>query len=426
MKPSPASGLRTPARRHRRFFLGTVGVFVAAIGSMAFINTWVNPLWVAHAPWTNEKFAEYRQIYRNLRTGKAGLATAQEWTTAMVGSSRVAIAMDPALPQWGDEKVVNLAFSAATLPETSAMVNYLLNHQKHVHHIIVGVDLADLTKNTSSMKGSGFYESPLNDKGDVFERNLRNICGSASLIASLKTIEWRKKNMLPPYTPLGHWLRHRSNAPLRSILSRDSIPQAVRMVRRRSVHHTLAPQKVAVLEALIERALRDKVQLTLVIPPSHAAYLTVYYHSNDIDPGFSIDRRAMIEAVERVQARYPQAPKVVIWDFNDFHPLNAEALPDPADTKGKMHYWVDGTHSLESLGNVMLARIMGWPISDPVEANYGEIIDRSSLDGRLQRIQQSYERYKAEHSADWKWITDRMEAYTVAPGDKKHVDADAE
>ena len=65
--------MRLPRKSFRNF---TLAVLIAAGGLVALfigINTWVNPLWVSKAPWTDDSFAEYRPIYRYQRTGKAGI-----------------------------------------------------------------------------------------------------------------------------------------------------------------------------------------------------------------------------------------------------------------------------------------------------------------------------------------------------------------
>ena len=96
-------GLRPkPFRKFNRVILGiAAGILVV----FTAFNTWINPLWVTPTPWTDEKFAEYRPIYRQQRTGKAGIARSAPWKVAFFGSSRADIAFDPMLPQWGKPAV---------------------------------------------------------------------------------------------------------------------------------------------------------------------------------------------------------------------------------------------------------------------------------------------------------------------------------
>jgi len=418
------SGLGGPARAHRRFFLWLVGVFVVVMGVFSYVNTWVNPLWVSHAPWTNDaKFSDYRQIYRNLRTAKAGLARSKQWDTVFLGSSRVAIALDPAMPQWGDHKVVNLGLSGGSLFEQAAFVDYLFDHQKGLKTIYLGVDLTDLTTETDMARNAGFYESPLNPAGDVVEREMRYVTGVSSFIASFRTIKTASESKkdpekLPPYTALGHWLRHRSVRPMRDILYTDSIPHAVRMIRQRKAKLEIFAKKRDALVRILNACLEHKAELKILIPPNHAAYLSVFYIDHDADPTFTKDRETVVKLAAEANAAHPGAPPITVWDFNDFHPLNAEPLTTADPKTGFLHYWADGTHALETLGHVMLKRMNDWPIDDPKEATYGVKINTDNLADRLKDLHAQYEKYRAANPDEIKWVEETIGKYASAGTEK--------
>ena len=403
--------MKTAHSAFRRHVLGLVGTFFGVMLTFTLINTWINPIWVTPAPWTNNDFAEHRQIYRNLRTAKAGMARSETWDVAMLGSSRVAIGLDPAIPQWGETRAVNLGMSAASINENAAMLSYLLDHQPDIKEVIIGVDLTDLTSESDLARGAGFFESPLNEHGDAFEREIRYHVGFSTTEASYKTLKAQSSGVVPPYTTKGHWAHHRSVDPVRLILQRDSIPFAVRFIRQRKIELALSPSKVESLRAAVRECLKHNVKLVLFVPPNHAVYLSVFPLENDPDPFFMLDRRTIVDLVEDEQRNFPDAPKVVVWDFNDFHPLNCEPIPTDPETPAK--YWVDGTHSLETLGNVILSRIHGWPLEDPVEATYGQVIDSSNISERENFIQEGYDQYKNEHPEDWDFVKTVMKEFST-------------
>ena len=173
-----------PYRRFNRAILASAGgvvlLFVAA-------NTWTNPLWVTPAPWTNEDFADFRPIYRHQRTGKAGLVLSQPWEVGFFGSSRIDIAYNPLHPLWENKPAVNVAVSAGSLPETSAILRYTLEHCP-LDTAIVGIDLGDITDAGSSYRTTGFMESPFNPKGDRFERQLRYLGGISTFESAVQTL----------------------------------------------------------------------------------------------------------------------------------------------------------------------------------------------------------------------------------------------
>ena len=92
-------GLRP--KPYRIFNRVILGIAAGLLLTFTAFNTWINPLWVTPTAWTDEKFAEYRPIYRQQRTGKAGIARFRPWKVAFFGSSRADIAFDPmlALPE---------------------------------------------------------------------------------------------------------------------------------------------------------------------------------------------------------------------------------------------------------------------------------------------------------------------------------------
>jgi len=413
------SGLAGSQKAFRRFFIGIVGCFTFVMATFSFINTWVNPLWVSHAPWTNDaKFSDHRQIYRNLRTAKAGLARSKQWDVAFLGSSRVAIALDPALKQWGDQKVVNLGLSGGSLNEQSAFVDYLSEHQQHLKTIFLGIDLTDLTEPNDMAKNAGFYESPLNPAGDVVEREVRYVAGISSFLASVNTIKSAgkaatatKESDMPPYTPLGHWLRNRSVRPARDIILTDSIPHAIRMIRQRKSKLEISPKKRAALVHILSSCLERNVEVKILLPPNHSAYLSVFFLNQDPDPTFSGVRKAIVEEVAAANAAHPSSKPVVVWDFIDFHPLNSETIPPVGVGDGKLHYWADGTHGLETLGNVMLARMNDWQIESKQGADYGTVINVQNLPARLADIQIQYERYQTQHHEEFKFVAESVSHY---------------
>lgn len=384
-------------------------------------NTWINPLWVTPAPWTDESFAEFRPIYRHQRTAKAGLVRSADWQAAVFGSSRVDIALDPANPRWGDTRAVNLAVSAGTLPETSAILRYTLRHDK-LKTAIVGIDIGDLMGAHSPYRTTGFMESPFNPNGDTFERELRYISGISTFETAVQTLINRSRNSLPEYTPQGHRLRHQEPPDVLQTIQRDSIPHALRTVRRRK--HALAPNdwKISLLRQILDDSKAAHTRLVVLIPPSHAAYIGIYHLENDPDPCFSHDRGIMAKLVAESNAAHPEAPPAVVWDFNDFHELNCEAIPSD---KSRMKYWVDGTHARKSLGDVMLARVMGWPADDPAGADYGFELTAENLDQRLAALKQGYRDYQVRHAEQWQWMRDVAKTYqaTSDPADEAKDEA---
>lgn len=410
-------GLRPkPYRKFNRVILGiAAGILVV----FTAFNTWINPLWVTPTPWTDEKFAEYRPIYRQQRTGKAGIARSTPWKVAFFGSSRVDIALDPMLPQWEGKPAVNLAVSAGTLPETAGIVRYTLEHCP-VETAVVGIDLGDISGAGSGIRTTGYMESPFNPKGEALERELRYVAGVSTFETSMKTLGyWNERNeadfILPEYTPQGHRLRHQDKDNVAAGMLRDAIPHAMKGSARRlklagSEGGSLPAnaEKVRLARQILEDCKTHKVALKILIPPNHSTYIGVYHYSGDPDPVFLTDRSALVKLVEESNDAHPNAPPAEIWDFNDFHELNCEALPTTA--KGRMHWWLDGTHARKALGDVMLARMMGWPLEGPA-ANYGVKLTAGNLQQRVDGLKSEYLEFQKKHPDQFQWMVDGINSY---------------
>jgi len=392
-------------RRHALFLLGAAAFIVLTF--LAF-NTWINPLWVSRAPWTDDSFAEYRPIYRHQRTGKAGIAKAAEWKVGFFGSSRVDIALDPALPQWQGTPAVNLAVSAGSLPETAPILRYALEHAP-IKTAIVGIDIGDLMGPDTLYRSTGFFESPFNPQSNQLEFSIRAYAGISTFETAVQTLINKSKNRLPEYTPQGHRLRHQEPPDVAAGIHRDAIPFALRLARRRAVDPPSDGNvwKMDFFGQILSDAKAHSCRLVIIIPPSHATYLGVFHLEGDPDPTFRKDREVMTRLVAESNSTHPAAPPAEIWDFNDFHPLNCEPLP-AAGTQ--MQWWLDGTHARRSLGAVMLARIMGWP-TDTIGQDYGFKLTTENLDEREQAIRDGYERFKTESPELWQWMASGVADY---------------
>jgi len=407
-------------KSYRIFNRVILGIAAGLILLFVSLNTWINPLWVTPTPWTDPAFAEYRPIYRHQRTGKAGLVRSTAWEVGFFGSSRVDIAYDPLLPGWEGKKVVNLAVSAGTLPETAWILRYTLNHCP-IKTAIVGIDLGDLSGSGSGYKTTGFMESPFNPKSDVVERELRYLGGVSTFETSVKTLDnWMSRNdpgfKLPEYTPQGHRLRHQDKPNTRHIIYHDAIPHAMKGTRRRKHSPPAADSwKVAMVQQILDDTKQHKVALKIAIPPNHATYISVYPYSGDPDPVFGIDRGALTKLVAESNGKHPDAPPAVIWDFNDYHPLNCETIPPDGI---RMHWWLDGTHARKALGDVMLARMMGWPIEGEGK-DFGFLLTKENLEQRLASLKEGYVNFQKDHPDQWEWMAESIKSFeTSGKGDQ--------
>ncbi|MGB6220484.1 hypothetical protein [Haloferula sp.] len=405
-KPRDYRSARNAARRHA---LGLGGTFGFLMLLFVTLSTHINPLWLTPTAWTDSSYADYKPVHKFPRNGKTGLIRSFDWDTVLLGSSRVDIAFDPLLPEWDGKRVANLALRGGTLNEHLAMLEYASENEQ-LELAIIGVDLTDLTNPVTIPPGAGFEESPLSDTGDAFEKELRYRCGYSFFEMSVKTLNYKIRDRLSAYTPEGHWLRQLDKRPLRAVLQYVSFMWSDRYITQRKKSIEINPAKVEALRSIIQLCQKKNIRLILCIPPNHAAFLSVFRLKHDPDPGFRIDREVICQVVAEENAKGSGAP-VELWDFNDFHPYNCEALPPIDDPRKPSEYWADGTHALPSLGKIMLARMLDWPLEDPAHASYGRKLESGDVEARLDEITAGYERYQNDHPDDHQWVIDHMDLW---------------
>jgi len=398
------AGLRSTAQPGKRYFLGFILPVGAILLLIAFLNTWVNPLWVATTPWSSHSFDEYKPLHKALRTGKAGLARSFEWDGVMLGSSRVDIGFDPTLPEWSGRRVANLALRGGTLCEHEAMLRFAAERNR-LEFAVLGVDLADLTSPNNITPGTGFEESPLATSGDRLEREIRYISGVSTFVDTVKCLNYFREKRPGAYTPQGQWVRLLDKRPMRKVLQFESFKWADHFAAQRRKSIEVNPKKIEALRGILRLCREKNIHLYLCIPPNHAAYLSAMRLNGDPDPAFRVDRSHILAVLAEEQAAHP-GTQVDLWDFNDFHPLNCEPLPAP--TEQHTYFWADGTHALPPLGHIMLARMLGWPVPDARGADYGVKLTPGDLEARLRQIDGGYPRYQAEHADDFGWVREHL------------------
>ena len=75
-----------------------------------------------------------------------------------------------------------------------------------------------------------------------------------------------------------------------------------------------------------------------------------------------------------------------------------------------MHWWLDGTHARKALGDVMLARMMGWPLDGP-GTDYGVKLTPENLQQRLDSLKADYVQFQKNHPDQFQWMIDGINSY---------------
>ncbi|BCX49871.1 hypothetical protein HAHE_37790 [Haloferula helveola] len=391
-------------RSARRYAFGFVGIVAGFTLVAAAINTWVNPLRVTPAPWSDPSLEQYREISNQIRTGKAGiLRSSGHADAAFVGSSRVANGMDPNFEGWGDQKVLNLGCSGGFMFETTGISRYLLE-QEMPEVILFGVDPGDLSSPFDTRPLGDYYGSPFAPGGDRVDREMRYLIGISTLEISIETLSRKHRGKLASYTPEG--LRVRSDkAGQRSQIDfiRSRLLGEAFLAEDGRKQRPINQDKAKELESILRMARTAGTRVILYIHPQHAVMHARAADKSDPPVFFRRERPTLVEMVDRVNAEGLAGPPVELWDFFDFHPINCEPLP--IDGRERMDFWGDLGHYSLPVGNTMQARMMGWDVPLEIGEDYGTRLSSENLEERLEEVRAGYEAYlngPGARDVEWK------------------------
>lgn len=385
-------------RRYIRGFVIIVGISLVV---SLLTNLVVNPWRITPSPLSSEAFDAYRDLGSQNRTGKCGLIrSAPTIGVALIGSSRVANSLDPKLSAWGRDDVYNLGANACYIYESEAFFRYLIEVQDP-ELVIIGIDPGDLSSDFDTRIIFDYQGSPLGPEKGKIDREIRYLVGISTLEASFETIKRRFSDEKPQFDTQG-LRRHR---PERRISQRDFLAMAIKgetqfeAPQSAGAVATLREDKRELLEGIVRTCHQRGIRLVLLIHPQHALAHTRSGEEPMLP--FESERREVTSLVDRINRENPDAIPAEVWDFGDYHPINCEPLPTD---DGRMERWDDFNHYTLEVGNLILARIMGWPIELEGGEDYGLRLTPENFDGWVDQSKQGFRRYTdGTGKADIEW-----------------------
>ncbi|MBB5352638.1 hypothetical protein HNR46_002886 [Haloferula luteola] len=384
---------RPPSWKFIASFLLIIGIVLTlALGT----NLVVDPWRLLATPFHSKSLDPYRDISSQTRTGKCGFVrSAPHIGIALLGSSRVMLALDPELPDWGRDDVYNLGASASFFYENEAMFRYLVAHQ-NPETIVLGIDPGDLSSDLDSRPMGDYYASPLGDAKTRIDRELRYHIGVSSLEESIQTLIRAARDTPPKFSPRGFRLKDKSKAKAKTRSSqRAFLAEAFRtqaafgFVTKDRIANPIREDKGRLLRGIIDTCHEKDIRLILLLHPQHV--LPYADLTPPTQPPLSLEREGIVEIVASSDAAHPDKPPTVVWDFRDAHPLNCD--PIPPDAESRMPHWADFEHYSSSMGHLMLARIFDWNLPIPEGENYGIRLTSENLASWTQHCVDGYTRY---------------------------------
>lgn len=403
-----------------------IAVFAGYLVVAAGVNLLVNPLRVIPARCSLEVLEPFRDINRDVRTGKAGLVRYHQGVEiAIVGSSRFEIGLDPQGPAFQGHKTLNVAMAAGTLTETLAMVRYLVDRQPELRCLIFGIELGDLTSDDDSRTFTSFYASPLADTSFSVDRELRFLVGVTTLEQSLTTLGHAFRKVKSTRNPFGLWTEPEVHPDVRNYMAshREVIFAEIPDLHGMRIRTAREAKINALRTALLELRQRQ-VRVCLTLPPE-MALKQIHPTQDSIKAApWEVDRRAIFGLCREVNAvAIPGAPAVELWDFNTFHPLTTPGLPPVDNYQVGIPNWYDLGHFNTTLGNLMAERLFSKaPLAagQPLTEQFGLNVLAVGLEPYFEALKTGHARYCHEHSNDVAWVRSILPKFDSEPAAPSH------
>lgn len=394
-------------RATRRYAFAVIGIAGLCALISGITNTTVNPLRVTPVPWQSKALEPYRGDTKQLRTVKAGILRSGEWKVAMVGSSRVANALDPLLPQWGRKDVVNLGVNAGFLQESPAIGRYFLAHEP-AEMLLIGVDPGDMTNPVDTRPMFDFETSPFSHELKL-DDELRYIFGFSTTESSRDALTNASKGIPAEFDASGMRRKPKVHAGSQVKFIATAIIGKIELETADAggPERIFNEQKVKKLRELLEDARRRNCRTIVFFQSNHALMHAEAKHIGTSVVPFEKERRALVSMVADVNSKIPGSQEVELWDFCNYHPLNCEPIPLDDPEKGRLKDWNDLGHFSPEMGTQMLAMMLGWTQPHPEWSEIGVKLDAANLDAYLATVGTGYQRYMTQDGArDVAWKED--------------------
>lgn len=343
---------KRPFARFLRWLTTLMGLYFAITAILAIT---IDPWRINDTIFQINAVDASREISGTVRVGKAALANRSDWDIAILGSSRMEIAFDPAHPVFDGKKTVNLAMSAANVMENVPAGHYLLDRNTNLKTLIFGIEAGDLHSKYDSRPITRFYQSPFADDNRSIERLIDQIIGGNTFLDSVATIRRHLNNEPPIRNPLGLWLEPTNPGNLRNYVETSfRLRQDILDAAWDSEPGHLRQDKVELLTNFIDRVRDSGIRMIVVIPPQHA--LRQIHPTENLPSAMLWERDLMllVDVCQKANTRTSDGPLVELWSFLTFNEYTMRAMPGPDAENRRMAGWFDLGHCHTDLGDLAL------------------------------------------------------------------------
>ncbi|MGF1498610.1 MAG: hypothetical protein ACFB8W_17560 [Elainellaceae cyanobacterium] len=305
-----------------------------------------------------------------------------------IGTSGVEYGLNPDHPSLANyQPVYNLGLPDSNAYEQLRYLEHAIANQPDLEVVVLGLDF--VSYNHKNVTEVDFYEDRLGQDHVVVSDLLKVILSIDALEASIETVtENTDEGTGFPYYSNGTRNEEYFNSNKPTI---DIFQEYLKTYLHRSELYgqfSLSPEMLDSLKAIVDLCEKHDIELKVFISPFHASHLEAIQAAN-LWSVFEDWKRQVAEIIP-------------IWDFSVYNFVTAETISDD------MHYFRDGAHYREEVGNLILNCILqsqGEEICSPqpqgqnIPEAFGVWVTPDNIATHLEQIRSDRERWVAQNPA---------------------------
>lgn len=341
----------------------------------------------------------------HIRLSKAYQTVNAPPVAIVLGSSR-ALAIDTAHSDWKrSEPRLNLALDGVNMSEVLQYFKHAAQQGK-LQHAIIGLDFFYFNIYWASGDQSGnavFLEGNDPFKKAAVYTQLPVLLSFDTVSSSLATIRSNNDINSP-----------QDNLPRTNANNSESIPQVREKFLRSETQYIKelyfpAPLKTYAFDnhagqsslrefrELVRLARTMNIDLDLYISPSHARQWELI-RAAGLWPQFETWKQGLVKILEEESPHSPDKMEYRLWDFSGYTSITTEPLPDTADSRQDMKYYLDSSHFSPETARLVLNRIFAERSRKfDFPADFGVAINQKNIDSHLAEIRKQQARYRVTH-----------------------------
>lgn len=322
------------------------------------------------------------------RTYKAEGLGRGEWDVAILGDSVAEIGFDPLSPEWKGARVFNAALPGANMYELRRAVDAIAA-RGNVKRILLIANTGEWNEIYTTRHD--FDKSRFNPNLSIPDHWLEGLLGLRATESSIEAIQAVRHKEPILFTPLGRRLTVSIGKALKGHrwMFDDRAKLSLRAPKQTPI---LAESRLPIFRELLDTCRSHNIELTVVIPPTHAFALEIFFLL-DRFTAYENLKRGIARTMAEEAAANPGKSPFPLWDFSGYNELTMEPIPTDSAPKAKMKWFWEQDHIKKELGEMVLRRIHG--ASEP--ADFGALVTPQKLEEHLATIRQGRAEYLRRH-----------------------------